>query len=196
MSFVISACAGLLESKQPSERIYWLEPIILQQEVNVDAVVPSIAVSVSAVPGLDTNRLLVLDSDAHLNYYASARWPDNVSEVLESLLRTTLESTGRYSRVAGAVASQPTDLQLDLELRELFVLENAAKSSQEVRLFLKGNLNCDTGARGIIIQAAIEIRDYRLAKIVAAYQQALNDASKQLVAQTAELCGVTKQIIN
>jgi ABC-type uncharacterized transport system auxiliary subunit len=196
VSFAISACAGLLESKQPAERVYWLEPLIVQQEASTDAVLPGIAVSVTAVPGLDTDRMLILGPDAHLNYYASARWPDSIAEVLESLLRSTLESTGRYSRVTRGATSQSTDLHLDLEVRELYALANATNSAHTVRMVLKGYLDCIDDERAIVMQAVAEIRDNRLTEIVAAYQEALGKASQQLVEQTAESCGAATSKTN
>ncbi len=196
MSCVTSACAGLLESKQPAERVYWLEPLIVQQDTSTDAVLQSIAVSVTAVPGLDTDRMLILGPDAHLNYYASARWPDSIAEVLESLLRSTLESTGRYSRVTRGATSQSADLHLELEVRELYALANATDSAHTVRMVLKGYLDCIDDERAIVMQAVAEIRDNRLTEIVAAYQEALGKASQQLVEQTAESCGVATSKTN
>ena len=196
MSWAISACAGLLESKQPAERVYWLEPLIVQRETSTDAVLQSIAVSVTAVPGLDTDRMLILGPDAHLNYYASARWPDSIAEVLESLLRSTLESTGRYSRVTRGATSQSTDLHLDLEVRELYALANATNSAHTVRMVLKGYLDCIGDERAIVMQSVADIRDNRLTEIVAAYQEALGKASQQLVEQTAESCGAATSKTN
>ncbi len=196
MSSAISACAGLLESKQPAERVYWLEPLIVQQEVSTDAVLPDIAVSVSAVPGLDTDQMLILGSDAHLNYYASARWPDSITEVLESLLRSTLESTGRYSRVSRGATSQSADLHLDLEVRELYVLTNSTENAHKVRMVLKGYLDCIDEQRAIVMQAIAEIQDNRLIEIVAAYQEAFGKASQQLVEQTAKSCGAATNKTN
>ena len=196
MSWATSACAGLLQSKQPAERVYWLEPLIVQQEASTDAVLQSIAVSVSAVPGLDTDRMLILGPDAHLNYYASARWPDSIAEVLESLLRSTLESTGRYSRVTRGATSQSTDLHIDLEVRELYALANATNSAHTVRMVLKGYLDCIGDERAIVMQSVAEIRDNRLTEIVAAYQEALGKASQQLVEQTAESCGAATSKTN
>ena len=196
MSYVTSACAGLLESKQPAERVYWLEPLIVQQDTSTDTVLQSIAVSVTAVPGLDTDRMLILGPDAHLNYYASARWPDSIAEVLESLLRSTLESTGRYSRVTRGATSQSADLHLELEVRELYALANAIDSAHTVRMVLKGYLDCIGDERAIVMQSVAEIRDNRLTEIVAAYQEALGKASQQLVEQTAESCGAATSKTN
>ena len=185
--FGAAGCSGLLDSDHPPERVYWLEPLIVQESMVVDGARPSLTVSVSAAPGLDTDRLLILEPGARLNYYAAARWPDNNPEVLESLLRTTLESTGRYSRVAAGPTSRSTDWELELEVRELYTLANA----RMVRMVLSGYVACSGSDHAIAMQANVGIDDNRLSEIVAAYQHALREVSQQLVAQLAETCKST-----
>ncbi len=188
LSFGVAACSGMLDSNQPAERVYWLEPLVEQQAVVADDSLPSLAVSVSAAPGLDTDRLLILGPGARLNHYAAARWPDHFPEVLESLLRTTLESTGRYSRVTAGPTYRSTDWALELEVRELYTLANV---SENVRMMLSGNVSCGASDHAIAIQATVGIDDNRLSQIVAAYQHALYEVSRQLVTQLAEACSDT-----
>ncbi len=184
LSFGIAACSGILNSKQPAERVYWLEPLIVQQAVVADRSLPSLAVSVSAAPGLDTDRLLILEPGSRLNHYAAARWPDNIPEVLESVLRTTLESTGRFSRLTRGPTSRSMDWALELEVRELYTLAN----ERRVRMVLSGYVSCGASDYAIAMQATAGIGDNRLSEIVAAYQHALNEVSRQLVAQLADAC--------
>ena len=184
LSCGIAACSGMLNSNQPAERVYWLEAFIVQQAVVTDSSQPSLAVSVSAAPGLDTDRLLILEPGARLNHYAAARWPDNIPEVLESLLRTTLESTGRFSRLTRGPTSRSTDWALELEIRELYTLANARR----VHMVLSGYVSCGASDYAIAMQGTAGIDDDRLSEIVAAYQHALNEVSRQLVAQMAEAC--------
>ncbi len=180
----IAACSGMLNSNQPAERVYWLEPLIVQHPVVADRSQPSLAVSVSAAPGLDTDRLLILEPGARLNHYAAARWPDNIPEVLESLLRTTLESTGQFSRVTRGPISRSTDWALELELRELYTLANA----HTVHMVLSGYVSCGVADYAIAMQTTASIDGDRLSEVVAAYQHALNEVSRQLVAQLTEVC--------
>ena len=184
LSCGIAACSGMLDSKQPAERVYWLEPLIVQHSVVTGNSRPSLVVSVTAAPGLDTDRLLILEPGARLNHYAAARWPDNIPEVLESLLRTTLESTGQFSRLTRGPTSRSTDWALELEVRELYTLANARR----VHMVLSGYVSCGASDYAIAMQGTAGIDDNRLSEIVAAYQHALNEVSRQLVAQMAEAC--------
>ncbi len=189
--FGIAACSGMLDSDQPAERVYWLEPLIVQQTGVADGALPSLALSVSAAPGLDTDRLLILGPGARLNHFAAARWAGDIREVLESLLRTTLESTGRYSRVTAGPASRSTDWVLELEVRELYTLANASEIADMVRVVLNGYVSCSETDHAIAMQAAAGIENNRLGQIVAAYQRALHDISRQLVTRLADTCHVT-----
>ena len=184
LSCGVAACSGMLDSKQPAERVYWLEPLIVQHAVVTDSSRPSLVVSVTAAPGLDTDRLLILEPGARLNHYAAARWPDNIPEVLESHLRTTLESTGRFSRVSSGPASRSMDWALELEVRKLYTLVNARK----VQMVLSGYVSCGAADYAIAMHATAGIDDDRLSEIVAAYQRVLNEVSRQLVVQLAEVC--------
>ncbi len=189
--FGVSACSGLLDSNEPAERVYWLEPLVVQQTVVADGSQPSLAVSVNAAPGLDTDRLLILGPEARLNHYAAARWPDNIPEVLESLLRTTLESTGRFSRVTKGSVARSTDQELELEIRKFYTLGNESENASMVRMALSGYVNCGASDHVIALEAAVDIDANRLSRIVAAYQHALHEVSRQLVAQLADTCNVT-----
>lgn len=188
--FSIVGCSGLLSSNQPAEKVYWLDPLIMQDAVVIDGTLPSLAVSVSAAPGLDTDQLLILEKGARLNHYAAARWPDDNHEVLESLLRITLESTGRYSRVTAGPTTRSTDWELELEVRELYTLAQSSDSAHTVRMMLSGYVACQESDRVITMQASVGVGDNRLSQIVAAYQRALSEVSRQLVTQLEVACNV------
>ena len=187
--FGIAACSGMLDSNRPAERTYWLEPLIVQGPDTDQASLPGLSVSVTAAPGLDTDRLLILDTGARLNHYAAARWPDNAPEVLESLLRRTLESTGKYARVSSGYGTRSADWQLELEVREFYTVVTSSAGAGTVRLALSGYVTCPDADHEISMRASADISDERLSRIVAAHQQALHDVSKQMVNQLSQACG-------
>jgi ABC-type uncharacterized transport system auxiliary subunit len=188
--FGMVACAGILDSKQPAERTYWLEPLIVQGATTDGAARPSIVVTVKAAPGLDTDRLLILESGARLNHYAGARWPDNTPEVLESLLRRALESTGEYARVSGSQDSRSSEWQLDLELHEFYTV--ASSSGGDVRMVLNGYVTCRDMDHTISLQSTVDVSEERLSLIVAAYQRALHEVTSDLLHQLPERCATDK----
>lgn len=184
----LTACAGLLDSDEPAERIYWLESYVVPEPVVVAGQQPGLSLTILAAPGLDTDRLLILEPDSRLNHYASARWPDNIPDVIESHLRTTLESSGQFARVTAGPTSHASHRHLDLEIRELYTLANIPGTDPVVRMVLSGYLNCSETDDAIELGADIDVDSNRLSIIVAAYQAALNEVSQQLVSRMRDSC--------
>lgn len=179
----VAGCGGLMTSDAPAERVYWLEPLD-----NAAADLPetgpanaksTIALRVAAAPGLDTDRLLILEDDARLNEYAAARWPDRAPDVVESSLKASLEATGGFLRVADRTAIADVDALLTLELRRFFAHDG------NVQIELAGYLDCSDSVRAVSALASAPIRQQRLASIVAAFQAALDDASASVVSTVA-----------
>ena len=80
---VLCGCMPDLTSERPPERIYWLEAVTIENP-------PPIGLSVSVVPGLDSDRIWVLEEDQRLNFYAGAHWPDSLQPLLQSLFSRSL----------------------------------------------------------------------------------------------------------
>ncbi len=186
--FGIAACASTLDSNQPAERTYWLNPLITPGASRADRSSPSLVVTVAAVPGLDTDRMLILQSGSRLNYYQAARWPDNVPEVLESLLRRTLESTGAYTRVSGGRDERSADWQLQLEVSEFYTVSTSSVGAGNVRVVLNGYVNCHDADHAISLLSHVGLDDERLSLIVAAHEKALHEVSMDLVSQLSQAC--------
>ncbi len=99
---MLAGCTSLLTSDAPPDNIYWLEPPNPVPRSTQAAGPTSIRVQIAAAPGLDTDRLLIRGPGAILNSYAAARWTDNAPEVLDTLIRTALEDSGRFSGVTSS----------------------------------------------------------------------------------------------
>lgn len=190
---LLSACASLFENDEPPERIYLLKPMLVETKL-VDATssnkndLPSMSLSVTATPGLDTNKILILQPDAHLNHYASARWTDNSTEVFSSLLRNTLESSGKYSRVTQDTTPMLIDQTLELEIRELFTLNDSYNMATKVKMTMQGYINCSDQEHPITLKASENVNSNKLSGIVAAYQVMVNNISQQLLDKTSQVC--------
>jgi len=89
-------CVPSLDSGEPPERVYWLETIALDE-----AAVVGISVRVSVVPGLNSDRIRILEQDQRLNYYAGAFWSDSLEPLLESVMNRSLNTTGVASEEVG-----------------------------------------------------------------------------------------------
>lgn len=185
---ILSGCGGMLTSDQPPEHVYWLEAASLRLgEVSTQGT-PDLIVVVDVVPGLDTDRILVKGPGARLNYYAGARWPDHLPELLTATVRLSLESSGRFNRVSSGTQVKVSEWLLDLELREFFAVVVAADSPPEVHVQLAGHLNCGFGDTPVSASTTALARDNTLSRIVAAFQISTNEALISLGRQLQTKC--------
>jgi ABC-type uncharacterized transport system auxiliary subunit len=184
---VLSACSGVLTSEQPAKQYYTLMPYkSTGGAANVDAA-PALAISVAAVPGLDTDRILALDTDARLNRYANARWPDHLPEVLTSVMKRSLLASGRFSAVdSGRTSGDGWGLKL--EVQQFYGIRDGAGTTSSVLIEMAGDLKCNGGTEHIELSDSSRVAEERLSAIVAAHQASLDEVTRQLVARIAEIC--------
>ena len=184
----LSGCSGMLTSDQPPEHVYWLEAVSLQLGEPPPEGLPDLIVAVSAIPGLDTDRILVKGPGARLNYYAGGRWPDHLPEIVTVTTRLALESSGRFRRVSSGSRSSRTEWLLDLELREFFAVATTAGAAPQIHVKLVGHLNCGLGESVVSAAATAPAQEDRLSKIIAAFQRAMDDAMISLGGQFEKNC--------
>ena len=106
LAVAAAGCTLGLGQQAASGRTYWLAP------VDMPADAPEVAlgrVRASAVPGLDTDRMLALDADRQLVPYAGARWNGRIPELVASLTERSLGREGSHGP------------DLHLEVRRFFV---------------------------------------------------------------------------
>ncbi len=186
----LSGCGGMLTSDQPPEHVYWLEATSLRLgEASMNGL-PDLIVAVDTVPGLDTDRILVKEPGARLNYYAGARWPDHLPEVLTATVRLSLESSGRFGRVSSGTQIKGDEWLLELELREFFAVATATDAPPRVHVHLAGHANCGVAEAAVSATARTPAQENSLSRIVAAFQSATNEALNSLGRQLVSSCSL------
>ena len=146
----LCGCMPELKSDLPPDRVYWLEPPDLLDP-------PALDLRLSVVPGLDSDRLWILQRDKRLNYYAGAYWPDNLRPLLESLLIRALDS-------------QSTAAGVHVLVERFFALEVGGGVPPDVvvrALFESEGVSCR-------FEHAESLSDDRLRDVVAGHQRALD----------------------
>lgn len=189
---LFTACAGVLTSEQPARQNYLLRPYEATAAPADGAARPGLLLQLDVVPGLDTDRILALDADARLNHYANARWPDHLPEVLASVLRRSLESSGRFGSVEVAAAGAPDAWTLELELREFYGIRDAGGMTSSVRAGLAGHLACGGETHALSAAESAPVAEERLATVVAAHQAALDGVTRQLLERIHALCAAAE----
>ncbi len=184
----LGGCSGMLTSDQPPEHVYWLEAVSLQLGEPPAENLPDLVVAVRVIPGLDTDRILVKGPGARLNYYAGARWPDHLPEVVTATLRLSLESSGRFNHVSSGSQARRAEWSLDLELREFFAVVSTAGTPPQVHVKLTGHLNCGSGDIAVSAANTALAKEDKLSAIIAAYQSATDSALISLGEQLQVRC--------
>jgi len=182
ISVSLGACSGLTESDKPAERSWWLTPYSGELQPASPDSVSSIVVSVSVVPGLDTDRILALSDQSELKPYSGARWVENLPELATSLVSRSLESTGRFKLVSerARADSRPCDLQL--EIREFYANLDSSGTTSSVQISIIGRSQCESEtALPIQLKASVPVHDERMSVIVAAFQRAVDEVMKDLL---------------
>jgi len=149
---------------------------------------PILSVVVHTIPGLDTDRILVKGPGARMNYYAGARWPDHLPEVVTATVRLSFESSGRFSRVTSRSRVKGDEWMLELELREFFAVVSTTDAPPQIHVELVGHLSCGSGETAVSAAATAPAQENKLSKIVAAFQGATNSALISLGGQLETRC--------
>ena len=184
-----AGCASMLTSDAPPESVYWLEPPNpISRSTDVARANTSIRVEIDAAPGLDSDRLLIRGPGAILNSYAGARWADNAPEVIDTLIRTALEDSDRFSRVASSTSAGLTDWVLDLELRAFYAVLTSESSPPTIEVEFRGYLRCMNGEVSLRIANQARVSQITLTAIVEGFQSAMDSSLRDLIGQLPDRC--------
>jgi ABC-type uncharacterized transport system auxiliary subunit len=182
------SCGGILTSDQPARQTYLLTPLTTSSPAAAGDNAVELALDVASIPGLDTDRILTLGTDARLQPVSNARWTDHLPEVLTSVIQRSLESTGRFSSVHGSDHASEGGWLLQLEVREFFGIQDAAGTTSSVRVGLAGNIECSGNRYPMGLDDAQPVTAQRLASVVAAHQAGLDGVTRELIDRIGQVC--------
>lgn len=183
----LTACTGVLESNKPAREIYLLQPPASSPQQPAPEA-PKLVLSLTTVPGLDTDDIQVLSPNARLIPVANAHWPDNLPEVMSSLSRRSLIDSGIFSTVTLNDLARPGDWQLQLELQAFYGIQSSAGTTNSVRMQMEGNVRCGEQADVFRLESVENVRSDSLAELVAAHQRALDSSLQELPARIQQVC--------
>jgi ABC-type uncharacterized transport system auxiliary subunit len=172
----LTACGSLVETQRPADEVYWLEPLAGELAAASGAV--PIQLQVSAVPGLDTDRVLLLNEDARLSQLGLARWPDYLPELLNSVLRRSLQGAGMRV-LDDSVGRDEDDCMLRIEVQSFFARSRQGNAhSAEVQFAATLTCGADEWALALV---STQPTGSDASNVVAALQHALNEVSGRLI---------------
>lgn len=179
---LLSACGSLTQSDKPATTNWWLVP--LENHVahgTGSAGIRQVTVEVSAVPGMDTGKVLALTSGNELKPYAGARWADHIPDIVQSLLERSLEASGHFTLPHIGVAPASSKCRLSLEIREFFARLDAAGSTRSVSVSLVGELSCDGSSdMPLHLSSTLPVSEPGMVQIVSVFQAAMDEITISL----------------
>ena len=199
----LAGCSGLFQSKAKPEQIYFLRAPAVA--TSTPAAEPASAAAAPAAagaampaslrvtrplasPGLDTSRIMLVQTDHRMNFYSGSRWPAPLTQLVEALAVETLRATGAWASVEGSASPFPSDYLLQIHIRRFEADYTEGASAPVVHVVL----DCVIGRRqGREVLATFTASGSaaavanRQAEVVAAFEQATGTAL-QALSQQAE----------
>jgi cholesterol transport system auxiliary component len=192
--FALAACTGqLFQSKTAAPSVYLLsvKPGTAGAEIPADLTVLRPRVRT----GLDTDLIAILYPDRRLAYVAGARWSGPLDEVVQDLALQAFRAHANLRNVHADASSFGGSYWLEIEVTD-FQAEYSAgpavsagidSAAPTVHVHLIGTLGA-AGDRRVLGHFEADERqpaaENRLGTIVEAYDQAVDAALSQLVAET------------
>jgi ABC-type uncharacterized transport system auxiliary subunit len=137
-------------------------------------------------PGLESPRIVLLELQHRMGFYARSHWPAALPDVVEALSVETLRSSASWSSVVDSTSPFPTDYLLQITVRRFeadYGDAPAATGTPVVHVVLECLLGRADGRDVIasyVAEGTATPQANRLADVVAAFQDASNAALKSL----------------
>lgn len=177
----IVGCTGLTQSGKPAVNTWLLrpyEPMVTSPAGKTTVV----RVTVSVVPGLDSDRILTLSGASELNHYTAARWADNLPELTASLVSRTLRKSGGFEVLSSRGGSVRADCDLHLLVEKFYASLAPAGDTTAIQIAMAGRYACHGGpAEDFELTTQVPVGASRMSGIVSAFQQGVDAVMKQLL---------------
>ena len=189
----VAGCSGLLHSDAPPVQVYTLSAGSPGSDGGA-ATRSSRSASLRvahplAGPGLGTSQIVLLEPDHRMNVYAASAWATDAPALIESLAVQTLRSGGEWRSVEDAESPFPSDYLLQISIRRFDADYSAGAGAPPT---VQVTLDCTLGAEdartivaSFVATGSAAASANRLSEVVAAFQQATDEALASLSRQAA-----------
>ncbi len=194
---LLAGCTGLFHNNAQPEQTYYLRAPPGASTVagatpgaGLTATGASLRVATPlASPGLDSSRILLVQADHRMNFYAASRWPGTAPQVIGALTVETLRDSGAWKWVQDSASAFPADYLLQITLRRFEADYSAGGGPPQVQVALDCTLGRREGHEVIasfVAQGAASAPADRMSEVVAAFEQATRVALQSLSQQAGE----------
>jgi cholesterol transport system auxiliary component len=178
LGVLLSGCSNLLHSSAQPEQTYYLRaPAATPAAAAASAsTLGSLRVEPPvASPGLGSARIMLVQADHRMSFYAASRWPGAAPQLIEALSVDTLRAAGAFSSVQDSDSPFPADYLLQITVRRFDADYTGGGAAPEVHVVL----DCSLGRRAereviasFVAQGTASAGGDRMREVVAAFEQA------------------------
>ena len=189
-----SGCSVLFHKDPVPEQIYFLRATEPDGGRPDDPVHASLRVMHPAAdPGLDSARIVLLESHHRMGFYADSHWSAALPDLVEALTVEALRSSGGWGSIEDATSPFPSDYLLQITIRRFEADYGAGAAVPGAVPTVHVVLECLIGrgdGRDVIASYVAEGKatpaENRLTEVVAAFQVASAAALKSLTERAFE----------
>ena len=186
----LGGCAGGLHSDAPPTQVYVLRAAASPQADLVGRPDASLRLGRPiAGPGLDSDHIVLVQSEHRMSYYVGSRWPAGLPEVVEALAVDTLRTSGAWSTVQDSSSTFSADYLLQIVIRRFEADYTANAGQPDVHVVL----DCTVGKRAgreilasFVAEGSSTAAANRLGDVVSAFQDAANQALGGIAERTSQ----------
>lgn len=178
-----AGCSGGLRSSAPATQVY-----VLRATARPESHLKETRVSLHvnhpiAAPGLDSDHIVLVQSDHRMSYYVGSRWPAALPSVVEALAVDTLRSTGAWSSVQDSSSAFASDYLLQIVVRRFEADYTANPAMPQVHVLLDCTLGRRAGREieaSFIASGSATATENRMAAVVTAFEAAAAQAMSEV----------------
>jgi cholesterol transport system auxiliary component len=188
LSTGLVGCSALLHSSARPDQVYFLRAKPIQSAAESDPLKASLRFTrPSANPGLDTEQIVLVQSDRRMGFYLASRWPAPTADMIQVLAVEKLRGSHLWQAVADSTSGFPSDYILQTTVRDFEADYSGGGVAPDVRVVL----DCVVGRRqdreviaSFLAKGEATADANKLSSVIAAFETAANAALDSMSAQT------------
>jgi ABC-type uncharacterized transport system auxiliary subunit len=196
IAFILEACSGGLHSDTPATQVYVLRATAHPRTEQRAETSLRVGRPVGA-PGLNSDHILLVQSDHRMGYYVASRWPADLPSVVEALAVDTLRATGAWSTVQDSASAFSSDYLLQIVIRRFEADYTVSAAAPEVHVVL----DCTVGRRAgreivdsFVAEGSAVAAANRLGDVVSAFEEASNKALDEIAVRSAQAVKTSQKV--
>jgi ABC-type uncharacterized transport system auxiliary subunit len=202
MALTVAACSGGFRSNAPATQVYVLRAATHPRSDLAHASASMYVGRPIAGPGLDSDHIVLVQSDHRMSYYVGSRWPAGLPAVVEALAVDALRAGGTWSTVQDSASAFSSDYLLQIVIRR-FEADYLTTSSPggSVAPEIHVVLDCTVGRRAgrqvidsFVAEGSAMASANRLGDVVSAFEDASNKALDEIAVRTAQAVKTAQKV--